>query len=185
MSFRDLFTFILLLATCFTQSACKQNNTPSQTVTMRSNEARKDSLFFGYFLGMTHPQFMDNCKKMNQSRILKDGSTGINIQYQFKKGEFKHDARMEFFPEFKDGKIAAMPTEFMYEGWSPWNRELSADSILTPVVSLMSKWYGEGFKTSQTKMGETVYEKTESNRHIKISRLDERKVRVMITDLVH
>jgi hypothetical protein len=165
-------------------SACKPTPPPSAQITLRNGTARIDSVFLGYYFGMPHPEFVQHCKEMNQKRILKEGTTGMNIEYKFKRDEFPSEAVMEFYPTFsKDAKINGMPTDFLYVGWSPWNKELSADAMLPKVVALMEKWYGTGFKTSQTAMGETTYEKTELNRNIKIARFDERKVRVTLTDL--
>jgi hypothetical protein len=179
------FQYLLCALLCtMVVGACQQPTPISTPITNRNGTARIDSIFLGYYFGMPHLEFMANCKEMNQKHILKDGTTGINIQYKFQRNEFPSEAIMEFYPTFsKNAKISEMPTDFMYVGWSPWNRELSADSILPKVVTLMEKWYGKGFKTSQTAMGETVYEKTELNRNIKIVRLDERKVRVTLTDL--
>jgi hypothetical protein len=177
---------VLLCSILWFSTACKPTTPPSASalVTPRSGTARIDSVFLGYYFGMTHLNFMAHCREMNQKHILKDGTSGVNIQYKFQRNEFPSEAVMEFYPTFgKDAKIHAVPTDFLYLGWSPWNKELSADAMLPQVVALMEKWYGTGFQTSKTAMGETIYEKTELNRNIKISRLDERKVRVMLTDI--
>ena len=58
------------------------------------------------------------------------------VEYQLR-DEIKHPGTMNFYPEFVDGKISEMPVQFLYNGWSPWTKSLSADSLQVEIL----KWY--------------------------------------------
>lgn len=53
---------------------------------------------------------------------------------------------MNFYPNFHDDQIFAMPVFFNYKAWAPWNKELQSDILILEVKALMEKWYGKGFK---------------------------------------
>lgn len=143
---------------------------------------RYDSLFLGLELGMTSKEFYVACWEMNQQGLLRQGSANTTVVYDLG-DQLPYSAKMEFFPSFHEDKIIEMPVMFRYDGWSPWNRNLWADSLQLQVLDLLEEWHGEGFiRADHPKLG-TAYVKIDGNRRIALTRLDDQFVQVTYTDM--
>jgi hypothetical protein len=151
----------------------------------RAGNKRINDIFMGISLGMTNKDFYMHCWDMNKKGLFFDGSGNTAVKYKLKNKELKHDAEMNFYPEFTHGKIAGMWVKFQYEGWVPWNKKLDSDDLLEDVLQLYRKWYAEGnpFITINDKERGTIYIKVDGNRRIIIGRFDEVQVKVDYTDL--
>ena len=92
---------------------------------------------------------------------------------------------MDFYPKFYEDKIIEMPVTFSYRAWSPWNKDLFADSLKFEVLDLMREWYGSGFLEIKNPKnpGSSAFVKVDGNRRISIYNLDDSKVQVDIVDL--
>merc|ERR1711916_69005 len=105
-----------------------------------------DSLFLDISFGMTKKEFYSHCWEMNKKRLVTWGNNNTSVLYRLE-NELKSPASMNFYPEFYEGKISKMPVIYTYNGWSPWNEQLNADSLLIDVLELYKKWYGDDFMT--------------------------------------
>lgn len=142
---------------------------------------RNDSLFLGYYFGMTRKQFYDHSWKLNKQEVIRNGTGAEILQYV---DGLKADAQKIFYPEFKDEKIVEMPVTYSYHGWSPWNRHLWADSLKYDLKSYLENKYEITFKELEDPTsGEVFFYQISANKEIRISEVDQSKVRVRYIDL--
>ena len=143
---------------------------------------RNDSLFLGLYLGMSSKDFYMHCWEMNKEGLVRQGSRNTTVAYQMK-DELPHAAVMDFYPTFREDRIVEMPVVVHYTAWSPWNRNLWADSLQVDMVHLLEGWHGKGFiKVKHPKKG-VAYVKMDGNRRIVVAALDDQDVRVLYTDM--
>ena len=143
---------------------------------------RYDSLFMGMSLGMSEKDFYMQCWMLNREGLIKQGSDNTTVKYEMK-NELKYLATMDFYPGFFQDKIYEMPVRFIYNGWTPWNKELSSDNLELDVLRLYEKIYGEGFiKVKHPKRGR-AYKKIDGNRRITIFKEDDMHVWAVFTDM--
>ncbi len=143
---------------------------------------RYDSLFMGLYLGMPEKDFYTHCWILNREGLIKQSPDNTTVEYELK-DELKYPATMQYYPEFVEAKIYEMPVWFIYNGWTPWNKELSADNLELDVLRLYEKIYGEGFiKVKHSKHG-MAYTKIDGNRRITIFKEDELHVWTVFTDM--
>jgi len=148
-----------------------------------SSGVRYDSLFLGISLGMTDSAFFAHCWKLNKENKVYQGSGNTSVLYKLREKELSYEATMNFYPEFVKGKISKMPVVFSYEGWAPWNKELSVDMLLQDVLNLLTDWYGDGYMEIKKEETKLVYIKVDGNRRITLYKKDESSVVVFFTDL--
>jgi hypothetical protein len=130
---------------------------------------------------MDQKAFFGHCWKLNKQGLLKQGPENMTIEYKI--DELNYPARMYFYPEFHKGQIYEMPVTFQYEGWAPWNKKLSADSLQVDVLDLLKEWYGEDFMKIDHPEKGPAYVKVDGNRRISIFTTNDMKVNVLFTDL--
>ncbi len=150
-----------------------------------SSNKKVNDIFWGINLGMTSKDFYVHCWNLNKKGMFRDGPGNTSVLHELENKELKHPAEMNFYPEFKDGKIYKLWTKFRYKGWMPWNKELGSDKLLPDVVKLYRKWYPEGnsFITIQDVKRGTMYVKIDGNRQIIIGIFDDTDVKAEYTDL--
>lgn len=144
---------------------------------------RYDSLFMGIYLGMTDKEFYTHCWDLNRDGLVKQGTKNTTVEYGMKE-ELRHPATMDFYPEFAQGKIIEMPVRFIYNGWSPWNKNLSSDSLQIDVLHWYEEVYGAGFMAVQHPERGTAFVKVNGNRRITIFKQDEMHVWAVFTDML-
>jgi len=128
---------------------------------------RYDSLFMGISFGMTSKEFYQHCWGLNKDSLVKQGLANMSVQYDINE-ELAYPATMNFYPIFGDDKIVEMPVRFIYNGWAPWNKELSASNLALDVKRWYEKIYGRGFITVSHPMNGEAYTKIDGNRRITI-----------------
>ncbi len=139
--------------------------------------------FFGLELGMDRKTFFETCWELNKQGKLSNGPTELSVEYKAEMAS-GNPARMRFYPKFEQDKIYLMPIEFSYEGWAPWNEELTVEKLREDVVKLMEEWYGPGFiEVSNEDKSQIVFVKMDGNRRIRIFKKHISAVRVEISDL--
>ena len=144
---------------------------------------RYDSLFMGLYLGMSEKDFYTHCWKLNRTGVIKQGPSNLSVEYNMQK-ELNFPATMNFYPNFAKEKIVEMPVQFKYNGWAPWNKELTSDKLQTDVLRWYKKVYGGGFiKVKHPNRG-IAYVKLNGNRRITIFVQDELHVWAVFTDLL-
>lgn len=162
--------------------ACK-NEYERKVAEQLSTGKRYDSLFLGLSLGMTSKEFYAKCWDMNRKGLIKEGSGNTSVLYKIN-DTFRHPVAMNFYPNFKDDKINLMTCELNFEGWSPWNKELSSDSLLIQALEVCKKWYGgeEFIKVEHPTRG-PAFVKIDGNRRISLFRKNDTSIRMLYLDL--
>jgi hypothetical protein len=153
-----------------------------------ASNKRVDNIFFGIHFGMTQKNFFAYCWEMNKKGIFTDGNDGrgnMNVLYKLHT-ELKYPASMNFYPDFNDSTIWRMRVNYEYDGWGPWTKHLSADSLLPDVVAMYKKLYNDGnsFIQINDKTRGSLYAKMDGNRRITISKQDDVGVKVEFTDML-
>lgn len=144
---------------------------------------RHDSLFMGIYLGMPVKEFYTHCWELNRKGLIRQGTRNMTVAYQIK-DELKYPATMDFYPEFAEGKISEMPVRFIYNGWAPWNKKLSSDSLQVQVLKWCEKRYGNSFIEVRHPKRGIAFVKVNGNRRISIFKENEMSVWVVYTDLL-
>ena len=162
--------------------------TPGKTYERRlkrelASGIRYDSLFMGLSFGMTQKEFYEHCWDMNKDSIIKQGSANMSVQYDLNE-ELEHPATMNFYPKFDSGKIVEMPVRFIYNGWAPWTKELSASNLALDVKNWYEDIYGKGFITVTHPMNGDAYTKIDGNRRITIYVENDLYVWALFTDML-
>ena len=144
---------------------------------------RYDSLFMGISFGMTESEFFDQCWTLNKENRVKQGTSNMSVEYAVQK-ELKYPATMNFYPVFEDGEIVEMPVRFIYNGWAPWNKDLSATNLAEDVKRWYKDIYGKGFiSITHSKKGK-AYTKIDGNRRITIYVENDLYVWAIFTDML-
>ena len=113
---------------------------------------------------------------------MRQGTQNTTVAYQL--GDLlPHSAVMDFYPKFQEDRIAEMPVIFRYNGWSPWNRNLWADSLQVDVLHLLEGWHGKGFIRTEHPEKGAAFVKVDGNRRIVIVTMDDQHVKVLYTDM--
>jgi hypothetical protein len=144
---------------------------------------RYDSLFMGLYLGMPEKDFYMHCWKLNQKGLIRQGETNTTVLYETK-NELKHPGSLNFYPQFVNGRIYEMPVVFAYDGWAPWNKDLSSDNLEIDVLNWYKKVYGSGFIEVRHSVHGTAFVKIDGNRRITIFKEDDFHVWAIFTDML-
>ncbi|MEN2283781.1 hypothetical protein AAGF08_16675 [Algoriphagus sp. SE2] len=170
----------LFISICLT--SCQ---TPYEKMVEREIASGKEvkEIFLGIELGMSRKDFFETCWELNSQGILTNGPTELSVEYDAPLPS-GNPAKMRFYPKFEDDKIYMMPVEFAYDGWAPWNEELSVEKLREDVVQLFEKWYGSGFiEVSNEDKSQIVFVKVDGNRRIRIFKKHLSIIRAEILDL--
>ena len=161
--------------------------TPSATYERRlkkelASGLRCDTLFLGITLGMTPMDFYTHCWKLNKDSLIKQGDANMTVQYELR-DELKAPVTMNFYPTFAEERIIEMPVKFMYNGWTPWNKSLSADSLQLDVLEWYKGVYGADFITAEHSEHGKAFIHIRGNRRITIFKEDEMNVWAIFRDM--
>jgi hypothetical protein len=143
---------------------------------------RHDSIFMGLYLGMPEKAFYAHCWKLNRQGLVRQGESNTTVRFEMK-GNLKYPALMDFYPKFREGKIFEMPVRFVYSGWAPWNKEMSAEKLQKDVLSYYRKIYGKDFISVRHPQKGTAWIRIDGNRRITIVKEDDMHVWAIFTDL--
>ncbi len=143
---------------------------------------RHDSLFLGISFGMTPMDFYTHCWKLNKDSLIKQGDANMTVQYQVTE-QLKATVTMNFYPTFAEEKIVEIPVNFIYNGWTPWNKSLSADTLQYDVLEWYKEVYGKDFITAEHSEHGKAFIHIRGNRRITIYKEDEMNVRAIFKDM--
>lgn len=144
-----------------------------------------DSIFFRINFGMPSKSFFTYCWEMSKKGLFTDGENNQFVLVHLHNGELKHNASMNFYPDFYQDKICRMRVQYQYEAWAPWNKNLFSDSLLADVLQMYEKRFpGNSFIKISEKGKGTVYTKVDGNRRITAGILNDAVVKVIFTDLI-
>lgn len=181
---RKLLLLYFLSVSIIGLTACEQKSEYEQWVKQElEKNIQRDSLFLGYHFGMTRREFYDHSWKLNRQKLVMQGNNNQFVEYVVK--ELKHEATMNFYPDFHEEEIYRMPVIYAYEGWAPWNRNLWADSLEQDILELYKEKYGDKFiKMKHPELEVPSYIIIDGNKRIAIYQSnDSRTVAAVFTDL--
>src|SRR5450631_1421537 len=75
-----------------------------------------DRLLLAIRFGMSRKEFYDYCWEMHNKGQFEDGSNSTAVLFKVHSG-LKHNAFMNFFPDFYKDSIYKMWAKFQYEAW--------------------------------------------------------------------
>lgn len=173
------FASLILISLFF---SCQSEYAKLEKQELNSGKVVND-LFFGLELGMNRKAFFETCWEQNRLGVLTNGPTELSVEHSLKMPS-GNEARMRFYPKFEEDRIYLMPVEFQYEGWAPWNEELSVENLREDVVRLFESWYGPGFiEVTNEDKSQIAYVKLDGNRRIRVFKKHVSVVRAEIVDL--
>ncbi len=176
------FSFTVILIVLFLVSCSPGARYERQLKNALASGIRNDSLFMGIYLGMPEKDFYTHCWNLNRKGLIKQGTGNTSVEH-IVKDELLHPAVMYFYPGFIGGKVAEMPVQFKYQGWAPWNKELSSEALQEDVVRYYTTIYGGGFiKVRHPEKGLAMV-KIDGNRRISVFKNDEMSVWAVFTDM--
>ncbi len=179
LKFRNVCFLILSSLAVFVISCEPESEYEQRLKTELSKDIRVDSLFLGYYLGMPQEEFYKHSWDLNSRQIV-TGQQTINYRLE----DMKSPASMEFYPQFKDGKIFQMPIEVHYDGWAPWNKNLFSDSLMVDMKERYEKEYNaDFFKSIHPQSKKEAFIDIQGNRRISIFKRDDRIVTIEFLDL--
>jgi len=176
-------SLILLVVLSVTLVYCNKTDDSYQQIVKKelAKDIRNDSLFLGYYFGMSKQEFFTYSWEMNKTGVITNGS---GAQIKKEELDLKAPATMIFYPAFKNDKIYQMPVDYTYDAWAPWNRELWADSLKNDLRKLYEQRYdGEFFEYYDPKTEINYLVQVSGNREIRISEKSTQTVQVLFTDL--
>ena len=171
------FILIVLLTT-----NCEQKSEYQKLVDQELRSGvRNDSLFLGYYFGMTRDEFYEISWALNKEGTLVNGAGAEVVEYL---DNLKFAATRAFYPEFKEEKIVQIPVVYSYNGWSPWNRQTFSDSLILDLKNQLTDEFGGQFLAKfDSTSGTNTYVQVQGNREIRLTESSESKVTVLFTDL--
>lgn len=179
LSNRFLICLLFCTSSTFMFSCEPEDEYQKRLETELSKNVRVDSLFLGYHFGMTQEDFFKHSWELNQQEVVTGQRT---IHYQI--DDLKSPVSMDFYPQFKDGKIYQMPVEVHYNGWAPWNKDLFSDTLMVEMVDFYEQKYnGDFFKSIHPESKKQAYIDIQGNRRISIFKRDDRIVTIEFLDL--
>jgi hypothetical protein len=144
---------------------------------------RNDSIFLGMYFGMTDKDFYTHCWELNRKGLLKQGSTNTTVEFLITH-DLKYPCSMNFYPTFVKGRIAEMPVRFVYSGWAPWNKELTADKLQVDILNWYKKSFGDDFMEIEHPQKGKAFVNISGNRRISIFKEDDLHVWAVFTDML-
>ena len=142
---------------------------------------RHDSIIMGMYFGMPRAEFYRHCHEMNQQGLVTNGAENTSVLYVMP--GYRQPIDVNFYPDFSDDKIYNMKVWMSYQTWAPWNKEYYAEMLVPDALSILEKWYGPGFVKQRNEKGRPFWAKVDGNREVILRILDERRLRVDITDI--
>lgn len=176
---------VLIFLTALIAGSCSPRKTYERRLKRElTSGVRYDSLFLGLSMGMTSEEFYKHCWGLNRDSIVRQGTANMSVQYDLNQ-ELDYPATMNFYPIFNENSIVEMPVRFIYNGWAPWNKELSADNLAKDVKRWYEEIYGKGFITISHPMNGEAYTKIDGNRRITIYVENDLYVWAIFTDMLY
>lgn len=177
------FLFFLGLISLILLRACSEPRTVTYESLieqgLRSGE-RHDSLFLGYYFGMSLQGFQTSSWEMNREGTI----TGLTKVEYTNRDWLPFEAYIEFFPDFADGQIWRLPVDVHYRDWAPWNQNRFSDSLAVDLTQFFEQVYGQEFHWMfLPEAGRNGWFSVRGNRAISVWRRDDMWVRTVFRDL--
>lgn len=177
MSFWGLVTLVVLTTAC-------QKSEYHRLVISEQDKPRQDSLFLGLYLGMKSKDFFGHCWTLHKEGILANGVNNTTVKYSL--DSIYPELTVDFYPAFFEDKIYKMPLIFYFSNYSMWNLNMVPDSLQKYGESVIYSWFGDDFIYSIKNYqggSDTLKIDVDANRRVIITKAQENKLEVDITDI--
>ncbi len=181
---------VLVVLFLIMQVSCNKSEYDKLVNNEMAKNIVNDSLIFGMKFGQTRKLFYDQCWKLNNQKIINQGSSNNFVEYQLPMKESdstKSPITMLFYGIFNKKKImTGMDMKFHYVAWSLWNKSLQSDKLVPIVKDSLKSWFpGNDFIVVPAKKTKReIHVKIDGNRRILIEPIaDSKTVDVRIDDL--
>ena len=101
---------ILFVKACGSKSSEKVSTSAENQFAVIPQEQRVDSLFLGFYFGMTRDDFFAHSWDLNKKKIVTNGAGAEIIKYEEAE---KSGLKISFYPIFANEKIVAMPVIYL------------------------------------------------------------------------
>lgn len=149
---------------------------------------REDSLILGMHIGEKNTDFFDKCLQLNLAGKVTNGS-GKRALYKDEMDstqDLTYQKVLKFYGTFDEkNTMIGMEMEYLYLNWAPWTKYLYADSLVLKLIPELEQRYGGNkFMEFQIK-GDSIksYVKIDKNRQILMYKLNDREVKIKMSDL--
>ncbi len=175
---------IFLLLPLLVLTSCKKSMTENDFIAKVESEKksgiRNDSLFLGYYLGMTKEDFFKLSWALNKEKLIREGISNMSVAHR--PDGFESPVTMLFYPGFYNNKINVMPVKFIYDNWGPLKKEYWSNKLIFDAAKYFNRIWGAEFKLIDSeKYGKTL-QSVKNNRYIRMRLEDESTVQVDIFD---
>jgi len=183
MKFKILPILFVYSIMVMVQISCENKSEYEQLIAkeLRSGSGIEiDSLFMGYYFGMTQKEFFEHSWKLNQQRVI---TNGADLTIRKKVKELKAAAVMHFYPKFYNGRIHQMRIVYNYNAWAPWNKDLWSGPLKKDLINYYENKLDTEFQEVTDAQGNQHTVSIDGNREIKITALGNEAVEVLYRDL--
>ncbi len=133
-----------------------------------ATHVRNDTLLQGVRFGMNKREFFAHCWELHKKGVFKEGVANTTVFYEMEKNNKKY--RVNFYPNFSEGKISELPVEYTYAAFAPWNSNYSLDLLQKEIVDYYIEEYGPDYLEINSKKPDNgvAYVWIDGNRRISI-----------------
>ncbi len=133
-----------------------------------ATNVRNDTLLQGVRFGMNKREFFAHCWELHKQGVFKEGVANTTVFYEMKRNDKKY--RVNFYPNFSEGKISELPVEYTYAAFAPWNSKYSLDLLQKEITDYYIEQYGEDYLEINSKKQDSgaAYVWVDGNRRISV-----------------
>ncbi len=144
---------------------------------------RVDTLLGGLSFAMTREQFFEYCMAAQKRGEMRQG-TGLTVRMDVPAEQMPGLSLVEFYPTYSDAnQIATLPGRIYAQQWSPWNQELSADSLTQAALAYLQSTLGGNSFEKVAGAPRTTFVKLDANRRAEVRPSEEQMIEFTIVDL--
>lgn len=129
---------------------------------------KEDTLLQNIRFGMNKREFFAHCWELHKKGVFKEGVSNNTVFYEIEKNGKKY--KVNFYPNFLEGKIIELPVEYTYAAFAPWNPKYSIDLLQKEIVDYYIEQYGTDYLEIKSKKPENgkAYVWIDGNRRISV-----------------
>ncbi len=184
-----LIFLLLLFATALT-GCNKEDNSPlgryrsALSAGLEAETGPREAVL-GIEVGITDREFFDRCTELNQQMLITMGG-GNNLVDHHLVNDLDRPAMLSFWPVFlgqNPRRVQALQFNVIYDDWSPWNQQATAEKLMPEVREYFSRTLGLELQALEHPLHDTVYVNVNGLRHVAIWEKDATTVTGQIMDL--
>lgn len=184
---RWTFFKLLISISLVSLTGCWQSEYTKMVKSELKRGVRYDSVFLGINLGESRQLYQEKCSSLNKNKLLGMGSKGgVVHRFMLEPSDSAQLVEVLVKPNFdQDEKISHFSLEYMYVAWSPWNKQLQADSLHPRLLAYMQRQFGGNEFIKVDSDNNLFWVKMDGNRRIVMAKPDANQVTVKVYDMLH